>query len=137
MAWFSQKNDRKWFKGKNIPLAYLKAKRSKPDTPEPDDLDWSYVFTNNQLEQISKTSSISICLKTQRLKYIAHFTRLTNDSLQKQILFSSDHKKYDRDRWVKFEKELNIYFKKWKIKKSSRPFLTNYTRKDTLRVQST
>ena len=96
------------FKRKNVPLAYLKAKRSNPDTPEPDDLDWSYVFTNNQLEQITKTSSISNLCKTQHLKYIAHVTRLTNDSLQKQILFSSDHKKYDRDRWVKFEKELNI-----------------------------
>ena len=96
------------FKRKNVPLAYLKAKRSNPDTPKPDDLDWSYVFSNDQLEQITKTSSISNFCKTQHLKYIAHVTRLTNDSLQKQILFSYDHKKFARDRWLKFEKELNI-----------------------------
>ena len=51
------------FKRKNVPLAYLKEKRSNPDTPEPDDLDWYYVFTNNQLEQISKTLSILIFCK--------------------------------------------------------------------------
>ena len=37
------------FKHKNVPITYLKAKRSNPDTQEPDDLVWSYVFTNNQL----------------------------------------------------------------------------------------
>ena len=42
------------FKRKNVTLSYLKATRSNPDTPEPDDLDWSYVFTNNQLGQINK-----------------------------------------------------------------------------------
>ena len=34
--------------------------------------------------------------------------RLENDSLQKQLLFTSDHKKYSRDPWVKMEKDLNI-----------------------------
>ena len=47
------------FKRNNVPITYLKANRSNPDTQEPDDLDWSYVFTNNQLEQIIKTSSIA------------------------------------------------------------------------------
>ena len=75
------------FKRKNVQITYLKEKRSNPDTQEPDDLDWSYVFTNNQLEQITKTSSISNFCKTQHLKYIAHVTRLTNYSLQRQIFF--------------------------------------------------
>ena len=35
-------------------------------------------------------------------------TRLSNDSLQKQVLFSCDHKQHARDRWIKFEKQLNI-----------------------------
>ena len=75
---------------------------------EPEDLDWAFVYTNHDLERITKTSIISTFCKIQHLKYIAHVTRLSNDSLQKQILFSCDHKRYARDRWLKFEKQLDI-----------------------------
>lgn len=104
------------FKRKNVPMEYSKGlKRSKKskkenetDTAEPDDLDWSYIFSNDRLRMISKTSSISNFCKKQHLQYIAHITRLGNDSLQKQLLFAVDRKKHARDRWLKFEKELNI-----------------------------
>ena len=100
------------FKRKNVPLEYVKKNRSNSnaatDILEPVDLDWAFVYTNNDLENITKTTSISNFCKTQHFKYIAHVTRLGNDSLQKQVLFSCDHKKYARDRWLKFEKELNI-----------------------------
>ena len=100
------------FKRKNVPLEYLKQKRSKPkhttDILEPVDLDWAFVYSNNDLENTTKTSGIANFCKTQHLKYIAHVTRLSNDSLQKQVLFSCDHKQHARDRWLKFEKQLNI-----------------------------
>ena len=57
---------------------------------------------------ITKTSSIANFCKKQHLQYIAHITRLGNDSLQKQLLFTVDRKKHARGRWLKFEKELNI-----------------------------
>ena len=44
-----------------------------------DDLDWSYVFSNTKLIEVSKTSSIANFCKTQHMKYIAHVTRLGND----------------------------------------------------------
>ena len=75
---------------------------------KPDDRDWSYVFSNSKLMEISKTSSIAYFCKTQHMKYIAHVTRLSNDSFKKQILFATKYKKYARDRWLKLEKELNI-----------------------------
>ena len=50
---------------------------------------------------------VSFC-KIQHLKYLAHVTRLDNISLQKQLLFTTDRKKYSRDVWVKIEKELSI-----------------------------
>ena len=100
------------FKRKNVPLGYLKQKRSKckptTDILEPVDLNWAFVYTNKDLERITKTSPISNFCKIQHLKYIAHVTRLSNDSLQKQVLFSCDHKRHARDRWLKFEKQLNI-----------------------------
>ena len=105
------------FKRKNVPPEYLKSlkqskKRSKkapqPPVPKPDDLDWSYVFSNQQLKEITKTADISNFCKTQHMRYIAHVTRLDNNAFQKQLLFSTDHKRYARDRWLKFEKELNM-----------------------------
>ena len=67
------------FKRKNVPLEYLKQKRSNPksvtDILEPVDLDWTFVYTNNDLENITKTTSIFNFCKTPHIKYIAHVTR--------------------------------------------------------------
>ena len=117
------------FKRKNVPQTYLKArkeaKKTKTLVPEPDGLDWSYVFSNESLRNITKTTDISSFCKIQHLKYLAHVTRLSNDSLQKQLLFSCDHKKYRRDPWLKYEKDLLIskmqIQKRCRIKKSSCP----------------
>ena len=83
------------FKRKNVPAEYLKAlkqskksrNKNKDVVPTPDDLDWSYVISNTKLLEITKTSPISNFCKTQHMKYLAHVTRLGNDSFQKQILF--------------------------------------------------
>ena len=42
------------------------------------------------------------------MTYIAHVTRLDNNSFQKQLLFSTNHKRYTHDRWLKIERELNM-----------------------------
>ena len=100
------------FKRKNVPQEYLKARKKAKKTntvvPEPDGLDWAFTFSNEKLLSITKTKNISSFCKIQHYKYIAHVTRLENSSLQKQLLFSCEHKKYARDPWVKMEKELGI-----------------------------
>ena len=60
-----------------------------------------------QVQYLIRAPSQIFC-KTQHLKYVDHVTQLDNFSFQKQLLFSCEHKKYSRDRWVKMEKELNI-----------------------------
>ena len=100
------------FKRKNVPTEYLKArkdaKKKNLTIQEPEDLDWAYFYDNATLRSITKTTSISSFCKIQHFKYIAHVTRLENNSLQKQILFATDRKKNSRDFWIKFEKELGI-----------------------------
>ena len=100
------------FKRKNLPTEYLKArkkaKKSGQMIPEPDDLDWAYCYDNDTIRTISKTTNISSFCKIQHLKYIAHVTRLENSSIQKQLLFTSTHKKYAQDPWNKAEKDLRI-----------------------------
>ena len=76
--------------------------------PVPEHLDWAFIYSNKQLKLITKTSDINHFCKIQHLKCVAHVTRLDNDSLQKQILFSCEQKKFSRNRWVKFERELNL-----------------------------
>ena len=99
-------------KRKNVPQAYLKARKKAKKTnvilPEPDGLDWAFIFSNEKLRKITKTNDISSFCKIQHLKYLAHVTRLSNDSLQKQLLFTCNHKKYHRDPWLKLEKELSL-----------------------------
>lgn len=98
------------FKRKNVPQEYLiarkkaRSKKSKQDVPVPDDLDWSFVYSNDQLRTITKTSNIAIFCKMQHFKYVAHVTRLGNYYFKKQILFASERKKYSRNRWTKMEK---------------------------------
>ena len=98
------------FKHKNVLVEYLKeskdAKKSNVTVPEPDDLNWSFVYNNSQLR--TKTKNITMFCKIQHLKYIAHVTRLDNGSFQKQLLFSCQLKRYSRDRWPKIEKELGV-----------------------------
>ena len=109
---FFKENDCSQLQAKKCSIGVLKAKVIKSeiryDILEPVDLDWAFVYTNNDLENITKTTSISNFCKTQHLKYISHVTRLSNDSLQKQVRFSCEHKRYAHDRWLKFEKQLNI-----------------------------
>ncbi len=102
------------FKRKNVPKEYQNRKskaksiKAKEDLPKPDDLNWAFIFSNEHLETITKTSNITNFCKQQHLKYLAHVTRLGNESYQKQILFSCDRKKFARDRWRKIEKEVNL-----------------------------
>ena len=109
---FLRKMIKNGFKRKNVPPEYLKAKKKAKNSntiiPEPEGLDWAYIFSNEKLRKITKTSNVSSFCKIQHLKYVAHVTRLENNSLQKQLLFSTNHKKYSRDPWVKIEKDLNI-----------------------------
>ena len=71
-------------------MEYLKArkeaKKKNLALPEPDDIDWAYVYDNASLRAITKTKAIADFCKIQHFKYIAHVTRLDNNSLQKQIL---------------------------------------------------
>ena len=131
------------FKRKNVPPDYLKAKKAAKKTgeivPEPEGLDWAYIFDNNKLCEITKTTNTTSFCRIQYLKYIAHVTRLNNDSLQKQLLFSIDHKKFSRDPWIKTEKrtkhqQVANSKKLCKIKMSSCLYSTILTNRGTRRT---
>ena len=65
----------KGYKRKNVPPEYLKAKKEAKKTgtiiPEPEGLDWAYLYDNETLRTITKTTNISSFCKIQHLKYVA------------------------------------------------------------------
>ena len=131
------------FKRKNVLVEYLKArkdvKKSNVTVPEPDDLNWSFVYNKSQLR--TKTKNITMFCKMQHLKYIAHVTRLDNGSFQKQLLFSCQLKNIPVTVGQKFKKNLEYVKcksrKQCKIKNCSCLYFTTLFRKDTLRVLTT
>ena len=72
----------------------------------PEEINWAYKIRNKRLTQITKTVGVKeFCVK-QHLKYIAHVTRLGNDSLQKQFLFCTSNSNCGR--WRKLSSAIGI-----------------------------
>ena len=69
------------FKRKNAP------KDKNDNSIPPEEIDWSFLLSNEKIREITKTTEIKHFCHAQHLKYIAHVTRLDNDSVQKQLLF--------------------------------------------------
>ena len=72
--------------------------KNKKDKSIPEEeIDWFFKLSNDDIRKITKTSEIKGFCEIQHLKYIAHVTRMRNDSLQKQLLFSTS----SNNRWHK------------------------------------
>lgn len=77
------------------------APKNKKDTSIPkEEVDWSYKLSNEMIRKITNTNGIKNFCDIQHLKYIAHVTRLGNNSLQKQFLFC-EASKNSSSRWKK------------------------------------
>ena len=63
------------------------APKNKKDKSIPEEeIDCSYKLSNEKIRENTKTNEIKLFCDMQHLKYIAHVTRLENNSLQKQFL---------------------------------------------------
>ena len=77
------------------------APKSQKDKSIPEEeIDYSYKLSNKDIMSITKTNGIKDFCDMQHFKYIAHVTRLNNNSLQKQFLFS-EASKGSISRWKK------------------------------------
>ena len=72
------------------------------------ELDWFFKYSNEDLRTITKTIPISDFCEVQYLKYIVHVSRLPNVSIQKQLLFTNERKKFSRNVWLKIETMLGL-----------------------------
>ena len=81
----------------------------RKETPEDtEEVDYSFVYTNNDVLMIMKTAPLCNFIQAQYLKYIAHICRSPNTSIPKKILFSKSNHKYYRDPWIKISDLLGV-----------------------------
>ena len=78
--------------------------RKKP--ADGNDINFSLVYTNQDLLRITKCHPIRDFINTQHLKYIAHVCRRPNTNLTKLSLFIIPKSSYYRNPWIKISKLL-------------------------------
>ena len=88
------------FKRKNAP------KNKNDNSIPPEEVDWSFVLSNEKIRKITNTTEINHFCHIQHLKYIAHVSRLSNECLQKQLLFADSS--HSSRRWGKLSKLTGI-----------------------------
>ena len=79
-------------------------RRNVPDSSEDGEeheVDYGFVYTNKQIQQIIRTVSLRSFIYSQYLKYIAHVWRDQNTSLTKILLYAKTERSYYQDPWIK------------------------------------
>ena len=72
-----------WLK---VDLREKNAPKDKNDTSIPDnEIDWSFKLSNERIRKITNTTEIKHFCEAQHLKYIAHVTRMDNNTQQKYL----------------------------------------------------
>ena len=71
------------------------------DVNEEDDVDYSFIYTNEQVQNIVESQFLQSFVDKQYLEYIRHICRAENLQLNKKLLFAKATKAYYRDPWIK------------------------------------
>ena len=65
-----------------------------------DEGEYSFQYTNQQVQDIVQTVPLPEFIHAQYLRYIAHVCRQQNGSITKKLLFAKALKNYFRDPWL-------------------------------------
>lgn len=71
-------------------------------------LDYSFVYTNDDISRILKVNNLRDFNNAQYLRYIGHSCRLPNTALVKKMLFANPKRRYYRCPWIKISKLLGV-----------------------------
>ena len=93
---FLRRMVKRGFARRNVPT-------DRSDIIAEEDLDWAFIYTNQDILRITKTHPIGTYCEHQHIKYIAHLTRQNNSFFPKRWLFANVTKTYVRDLWVTLE----------------------------------
>ena len=77
-----------------------------PDESEA--VNYSFLYTNNEVQKVIKTIPLRDFIYSQHLKYIAHVCRGPNTLITKIMLFAKPTRRYYRNPWLKIAELLGI-----------------------------
>ena len=75
---------------------------------DPEDTDFSFVYSNDQLQSILRTTPLRDVIHQQHLQYIGHVCRSENTCLTKKILFAKAQRRNHRNPWLKYSSLLHV-----------------------------
>ena len=83
-------------------------RRNVGDDVEPKEADYRYIYTNQQIQDILRTTPLRNTIDAQHLRYIAHVCRSQNTCLTKKMLFAKPERRNVRDPWLKYSNMLSV-----------------------------
>ena len=87
---------------------------------EEDEENYSFVSTNERIEELMGTLPLRDFINKQYLKYVGHICRLDNICLAKIMLFAEPTRRYYRDPWIKISRLLGVSIEQSKKMTQSR-----------------
>ena len=104
------------WKRKNVP----EGNHALDDNDNDAEVDYSFIYSNQQIQEIVGTQSVSSYINAQYLKYIGHVCRAENTAIIKKMLFAKATKAYYRDPWIKISNLLGVTIEQAKRATQSR-----------------
>ena len=86
----------------------IKGGWTRRDSDNLEEENFSFLYTNREVEEVVRTMPLRNFIYTQYLKYIAHVCRSPNTSITKKLLFAKPAKKFYRDPWLKIAELLGV-----------------------------
>ena len=83
-------------------------RRNIGEDVDPEEIDFGYVYTNQQIQEILHITPLTNTIHAQHLRYIGHICRSPNTCLTKKILFAKPRRNNVRDPWLKYSNLLSI-----------------------------
>ena len=81
---------------------------SRRTAENPDDVEYAFRYTNNDIQRILKTTPLRDFVNEQYVKYIAHVSRMDNNGIPKKMFFVASQRRYHRDPWIKIAELLGV-----------------------------
>ena len=113
-AWFPNEREMKKLEGcwnhflRNMVKGGWKRQNVPEREDEEEEADYAFIYTNEQIESILKTTPLRNFVYSQYLKYVGHICREENTALTKILLFAKPERRFYRDPWGKIAELLGV-----------------------------
>ena len=81
---------------------------SRKKAANADEVEDAFKYTNERIRNIMKTAALRDVINAQRLKYIGHVCRMSNNAIPKKLLFATPQRSHYRDPWIKLSELMEM-----------------------------